>query len=79
MDHVNINYLRGYLAANIHYMRTAHGIGLGSGPVTSFSKEAVRVILNLPSNLNPEMLLCIGYAAPKSESQLIMRPKKRVT
>jgi len=60
-------------------MLAAHGIGLGSGPVTSFSKEGVRVILNLPSNLSPEIIICIGYAAPKSKSQLPMRPKKKVT
>ena len=59
-------------------MLAAHGIGLGSGPVTSFSKEGVRVILNLPSNLSPEIMICIGYAAPKSKSQLPMRPKKKV-
>lgn len=59
-------------------MLAAHGIGLGSGPVTSFSKKAVRVILNLPSKLSPEMIICIGYAAPKSKSQLPMRPKKKV-
>jgi nitroreductase len=57
----------------------AHGIGLGSGPVTSFSKKAVQVILNLPSNLSPEMIICIGYAAPNSSSQLPMLPKKKVT
>lgn len=60
-------------------MLAAHGIGLGSGPATSFSKAALRVILNLPANLSPEMLIYIGYAAPKSKSQLPMRPKKRVT
>jgi nitroreductase len=60
-------------------MLAAHAIGLGSGPVTSFRKEALRVILNLPSNLSPEMLICIGHPAPKSKSQLPMRPKKRVT
>ena len=58
-------------------MLAAHGIGLGSGPVTSFSKAALQVILNLPPKLSPEMLLCIGYAAPKR--QLPMRPKKKVT
>jgi len=58
-------------------MLAAHGIGLGSGPVTSFSKAALQVILNLPPNLSPEMVLCIGYAAPKR--QLPMRPKKKVT
>lgn len=58
-------------------MLAAHGMGVGSGPVTSFSKEAVRVILNLPSNLTPEIMICIGYAAPKSQNP--MRPKKKVT
>jgi nitroreductase len=58
-------------------MLAAHAIGLGSGPVTSFSKAAVRVILNLPSNLSPEILICFGYPGPKS--QLPMRPKKKVT
>lgn len=60
-------------------MLAAHGIGLGSGPVTSFSKAAVEVILNLPENLSPEMMICIGYAAPPGKSQLPMRPKKKVT
>jgi nitroreductase len=58
-------------------MLAAHSIGLGSGPVTSFSQEAVRVILNLPQHLSPEVIICIGYAAPKK--QLPMRAKKKVT
>jgi len=58
-------------------MLATHGIGLGSGPVTSFSKAALQIILNLPLNLSPEMLLCIGYAAPKR--QLPMRPIRKVT
>ena len=58
-------------------MLAAHSIGLGSGPVTSFSKEAVRVILNMPQNLSPEMMVCIGHPTPKK--QLPMRPKKKVT
>jgi nitroreductase len=58
-------------------MLAAHSIGLGSGPATSFSKEAVRVILNLPKNLSPEIIVCIGYAAPRK--QLPMRAKKKVT
>ncbi|MCK5314556.1 MAG: nitroreductase family protein [Anaerolineales bacterium] len=60
-------------------MLAAHAIGLGSGPATSFSKEAVRIILNLPPNLTPEIIVCIGYAAPPGKSQLPMRPKKKVT
>lgn len=58
-------------------MLAAHSIGLGSGPVTSFSKEAVRVILNMPDNLSPNMMVTIGHAAPKK--QLPMRTKKKVT
>ena len=60
-------------------MLAAHAQGVGSGPVTSFSKEAVRVILNLPPNLTPEIEVCIGYAAPKGINQLPMINKKRIT
>lgn len=58
-------------------MLAAHAIGLGSGPVTSFSKAAVQVVLNLPENLSPEIIICIGY--PSAKSQLPMLPKKKVT
>lgn len=44
-------------------MLAAHSIGLASGPVTSYSKEAVRVIANLPHDYWPEMILCIGHKA----------------
>ena len=60
-------------------MLAAHAQGLGSGPATSFSKEALRVILNLPPNLTPEIEVCIGYAAPKGKSQLPMINRKRVS
>jgi nitroreductase len=58
-------------------MLAAHSIGLGSGPVTSFSKAAVRVVLNMPPNLNPEVMVCIGHPAPKK--QLPMRSKTKIT
>ncbi len=58
-------------------MLAAHSIGLGSGPVTSFSKAAVRVILNLPQRLSPELMVCIGHPAPRK--QLPMRGKKKIT
>jgi len=60
-------------------MLAAHAQGLGSGPATSFSKEALRVILNLPPHLTPEIEVGIGYAAPKGKSQLPMINKQRVT
>lgn len=58
-------------------MLAAHSIGLGSGPVTSFSKAAVRVILNLPPRLSPEVMVCLGYPAPGK--QMPMRNKQKTT
>lgn len=57
----------------------AHAQGLGSGPVPSFSKEALRAILTLPVNLTPEEDVCLVYAASKGDTQLPMRSKKRTT
>ncbi len=42
----------------------AQALGLGSCPVTSFSKSAVGAMLELPSNLSPEFILILGYPAP---------------
>ena len=41
----------------------AHSIGLGAGPVTSFSRAAVATILNLPAGVRPELIICLGHAA----------------
>lgn len=60
-------------------MLAAHALGLGTGPVTSFSKAAIRVILNLPPNLVPQIEICVGYKAAPSQSQLPMKKKKRTT
>lgn len=58
-------------------MLAAHAIGLGTGPVTSFSKEAARVLLNLPQHLSPELFLCVGYAA--LSPQFAMGSSKQIT
>ena len=58
-------------------MLAAHAIGLASGPVTSFSKEAIRVILNLPDNYTPEMFICIGH--PAATVRPGMRAWKKIT
>lgn len=58
-------------------MLAAHALGLGSGPVTSFSHEAVRVILNLPDNIHPKAMVCLGYKG--SGSQVPMKARKKVT
>jgi nitroreductase len=60
-------------------MLQAHAMGLGSGPVTSFSPEAIREILNLPENLTPEVEVCLGYATHKGKGQLPMVNKKPTT
>jgi nitroreductase len=42
----------------------AHSLGLASGIVTSFPKAGVSPVLNLPSHLSPELMVCLGHAAP---------------
>lgn len=42
----------------------AQALGVGSCPVTSFSKSAVSAMLELPPNLSPEFILIMGYPAP---------------
>ncbi len=58
-------------------MLAAHAIGLASGPVTSFSKEAIKVILNLPGSYSPEMFICIGHKAEVARAG--MRGWKKIT
>jgi nitroreductase len=49
----------------------AHSIGLGAGPVTSFSRTALATILNLPAGVRPELIICLGHTA--TEQPPIMR------
>ena len=46
----------------------AHAIGLGSGPVTSFAKAALSVVLDLPDNLTPEIIVCLGHRSDETNS-----------
>jgi nitroreductase len=41
----------------------AHGIGLGAGPVTSFSRAALATLLELPAGVRAELIICLGHAA----------------
>jgi len=41
----------------------ADSVGLGAGPVTSFSRTAVATILKLPAEVRPELIICLGHAA----------------
>ncbi len=51
----------GTLAATI--LLAAHGAGVGSCPVTSFSRAAVARLLGLDAGLLPWMIVCLGYPA----------------
>lgn len=51
----------------------AHSVGLGACPVTSFSRAAVARILDLPGEMSPELLVCLGHptqAQPATFSSL---------
>jgi nitroreductase len=45
-------------------MLATHSLGIGAGPVSSFSRAAVSVVLGLPDGWSPELILCLGHAAP---------------
>jgi nitroreductase len=53
----------------------AQSLGVGSCPVTSFSKSAVSTMLELPSNLVPEFILILGYPAPVNRIRNPNAPK----
>jgi nitroreductase len=58
-------------AAAQNIMLTAHELGLGTCPTTSFSHSGVSQALNLPSHLEPEYIVQIGYPLPETR---VMRP-----
>ncbi|GAA2798674.1 hypothetical protein GCM10010441_24640 [Kitasatospora paracochleata] len=43
----------------------AHALGLGAGPVTSFSRAAVAVLLGAPDGVRPELIVCLGHPSPQ--------------
>jgi len=51
--------------ATENMLLAAHAIGLGAGPVTSFSKEAVSVLLRLPDSITPELMVILGHPVPR--------------
>ena len=55
----------------------SHSLGLGSGPVTSFNKVAVGLMLNLQSHVTPELMVCVGHQA--AGYQMPMAPKQTIT
>jgi nitroreductase len=53
----------------------AHAIGVGAGPVTSFSRAAVAVVLRLPEHWVPELVVCLGHPAPAGPAPMRGRPR----
>lgn len=50
----------GITAANV--LLTAHSLGIGSCPVRSFHQQAIKSLVNLPEEVDPELLISLGYA-----------------
>lgn len=55
----------------------AHALGLVAGPMTSFSKEAIRVLLNSPPEIDPRLCIGIGYPA-KPPGHMPRWPKRKL-
>jgi nitroreductase len=56
-------------------MNMAHALGLGSCPVTSFSRSGVATALALPATLTPELMLMIGHPRPVERAMRANAPK----
>lgn len=50
--------------AAMNMMLLAHARGLGTCPVTSFSRSAVSVMLDLPPHVIPELMVMVGHPTP---------------
>ena len=64
--------------AAMNMMVAAHALGLGSCPVTSFSRSGMSVLLELSGRAVPQLMLLLGHPAPHRR---VLRPgaKTRVT
>jgi nitroreductase len=54
----------------------AQAVGLGAGPVSSFSRAAVAVALDLPDGWHPELIVCLGH--PEAEQPRPMTPGRHL-
>jgi nitroreductase len=58
----------------------AHALGLAAGPMTADSPSALRVFLNLPANLDPQLIVGVGHPVdpPPPADRSPSRPTTRV-
>lgn len=56
-----------------YILLTAHSLGVASCPVRGFHQGALKEILGLPEDVDPELVICLGYAdqppRPKTTKQ----------
>ena len=55
----------------------AHALGLAAGPMTSFAPEAIRVLLNLPDEIDPRLCVGVGFPA-KPPAHMPKWPKRKL-
>ncbi|MCX4775734.1 SgcJ/EcaC family oxidoreductase [Streptomyces sp. NBC_01264] len=60
--------------ASATMLLAAHALGLGAGPVTSFSRTAAATLLGLPEPVRPELIVCLGNPATQRTPALRRRP-----
>lgn len=59
-----------------HMMLEAAAIGVGSSWISYFDKEKAKKFLNLPENIEPVVLLLLGYPTEESKPNNIMSGKR---
>lgn len=60
-------------------LNMAHALGIGSCPVTSFSKSGVGNVLGLPEHLTVELLVMLGQVEPAARTVNTNAPKPVTT
>ncbi|WP_243680145.1 nitroreductase family protein [Vulcanisaeta souniana] len=57
----------------------AYSLGLGTNPILSFSKDAIKELLKLPEDWEPIILLLIGYPRSIPEPTPRLPPLDKLT
>ena len=52
----------------------AYALGIGAGPVTSFSRAAVARVLATPAGWSAEMIICLGHPVAHQPAPMGRRP-----
>jgi nitroreductase len=74
MEHDQANWMDVGTAA-MNMMIMAHALGIGTCPVTSFSRSGAAVMLDLPPHLIPEWILIVGHPKPQERVLRAGAPK----